>query len=291
MSKISESKRRELAEGRLKRRALKKLNNFKYRKSPYNRPRILYFDIETSPCLAYVWGCGKQFVGIKQLKKERKIISIGYMFEDDSKVKVLKMDITKHKIHRFDDNADKKMLIQFVKIYNSAHLVVAHNGRRFDRARIRARLVKYGLPDLDTSIPFDDSYTMTKEIDFTSHKLDHLGRYLETGQKDQIDYSVWTKIMEGCKSALTEMCNYMKTDVIRLRAAYRRLKPYAKSKLNLSAFHNQAEMCPCCGSHSFRKDCIRYTNGGQYQSYKCKDCGKRFQDGRNLIVKSSKIKR
>ncbi len=255
------------------------------------KPKILYFDIETSPCLAYVWSCGKQFVSIKQLKKERKIISIGYMFENSKSVTILKMDQSKHKINSFDDDADREMLRKFVKVYNSANLVIAHNGRRFDRARIRARLVKFGLPDLDIGIPFDDSYTMTKEIDFTSHKLDHLGRYLDTGGKDKIDFDVWIKVMEGSRKALTEMCNYMKTDVIRLRAAYRKLKPYSKSKLNLSAFHNEAEMCPCCGSRKFVKSSIRYTNSGQYQSYKCKECGKRFQDGKNLIGKSSKIKR
>ncbi len=255
------------------------------------KPRVMFFDIETSPCLAYVWGCGKQFVAAKQLKKERKVISIGYLFEGDKEVKVLRMDLSKHDINKFDDDADKAMLKAFVSVYNSADLVVAHNGRRFDRARIRARLVKYNLPDLDMSIPFDDSYTMTKAIDFTSHKLDHLGRYLETGQKDSIDYEVWLKVMMGSKKALSEMCNYMKTDVIRLRSAYIKLKPYAKSKLNLSAFNDQAEMCPCCGSNDFRKSSIRYTNTGQYQSYLCKSCGKRFQDGKNLVNKASDIKR
>ncbi len=255
------------------------------------KPRILYFDIETSPCIAYIWGLGKQFVGIKQIKKERKIISIGYLWEGDKKVKILKFDLKKHKINAFDDDADKKMLQEFVKIYNSADLVVAHNGRRFDRARIRARLVKYGLPDLDMSIPFDDSYRMTKEIDFTSHKLDHLGRYLKTGQKDDIDYSIWIKVMEGSQRALNEMCNYMKTDVIRLRAAYRKLKPYAKSKLNLSAFYNDENKCPNCGSYNIGKNAIRYTNSGQYQAYLCKDCGKRFQDGHNLLGRSANIKR
>lgn len=254
-------------------------------------PRVMFFDIETSPCLAYVWGCGKQFVAAKQLKKERKIISIGYMFSGQKKVSVLKMDLSKHDINAFDDDADKEMLKKFVKIYNAADLVVAHNGRRFDRARIRARLVRYGLPDIDMGVPFDDSYTMTKAIDFTSHKLDHLGRYLDTGQKDQIDYDVWTKIMEGSKKALKVMCEYMKTDVIRLQSAYERLKPYSKSKLNLSAFHDEAEMCPSCGSSDFRKYAIRYTNSGQYQGYLCKDCGKRFQDGSNLLNKSSRIKR
>lgn len=255
------------------------------------KPRVLFFDIETSPCLAYIWGCGKQFVAAKQLKKERKILSIGYLFNQEKTVKVLKMNMSKHDINKFDDNADYEMLKKFVEIYNSSDLVVAHNGRRFDRARIRARLVKYALPDLDISIPFDDSYTMMKQIDFTSHKLDHLGRYLETGQKDSIDYGVWVKIMEGSSKALAEMCKYMKTDVIRLRAAYNKLKPYAKSKLNLSAFNNTAEMCPNCGTNNFTKNSIRYTNSGQYQAYLCKDCGKRFQDGKNLIESSSSIKR
>ena len=82
MSKIDSTERLRRANKLMQRKYLKKLHNFQYRKSPFNKPKILYFDIETSPCVAYVWGCGKQFVGSKQLKKERKIISIGYLFND-----------------------------------------------------------------------------------------------------------------------------------------------------------------------------------------------------------------
>lgn len=254
------------------------------------KPRILYFDIETSPLLVYAWGLGKQIIGIKQIKKERKILSIGYMFEGDKNVTILKMDMKKHDLNKFDDDADKEMLKKFMAVYSTADLAVAHNGRRFDRARIRARLVKYRLPDI-APVLFDDSYGMTKEIDFTSHKLDYLGRYLGTGQKDEIDYSAWTRVMEGSSAALNEMCAYMKTDVVRLRAAYIRLKPYAKSKLNLSAFHSDGSICPSCGSNNIKKDGKRFTQSGQYQAYRCNSCGKYCQDGKNLIIGSSKLKR
>lgn len=255
------------------------------------KPRILYFDIETSPLLVYAWGLGKQYVGAKQVKKERKVISIGYMFEGDKKVTILKMDMTKHDLNKFDDNADKEMLKRFMKVYETADLAIAHNGRRFDRARIRARLVKYRLPDI-APVLFDDSYSMTKDIDFTSHKLDYLGKYLGTGQKDEIDYSVWTQVMEGSRTALKKMCSYMSTDVIRLRAAYIRLKPYAKSKLNLGAFYSDGSICPGCGSRSLTKWGSRTTQTGKYQQYKCSGCGKFCQDGKNLsTIKSSSVKR
>jgi uncharacterized protein YprB with RNaseH-like and TPR domain len=257
--------------------------------SETNEPKILYFDIETSPLLVYAWGLGKQYVGAKQVRKERKILSIGYMFETDKNVTILKMDMKKHDINTFDDDADKEMLIKFMKVYDTADLAVAHNGRRFDRARIRARLVKYRLPDI-APVLFDDSYGMTKDIDFTSHKLDYLGRYLGTGQKDEIDYSAWIRVMEGSKKALDEMCAYMKTDVIRLKDAYIRLKPYSKSKLNLSTFKSDGSICPGCGSYDLSRWGYRYTTAGKYLSYKCNQCGKRCQDSKNLI-KSGSTKR
>ncbi len=254
------------------------------------QPRILYFDIETSPALCYVWGLGKQIVGTQQLKKDRKVISIGYMFEGDKKVTILRMDLKKHKLNKFDDDADKEMLKKFMKVYETADLTVAHNGRRFDKARIRARLVKYGLPDI-APVLFDDSYTMTKSIDFTSHKLDYIGKYLGTGQKDHIGFEAWVGVMEGSKKALDSMCNYMKTDVIRLRDAYIKLKPYFKSNLNLTVFHGKGDICPGCSSTRINKKAFAFTRTGKYQRYLCRDCGKRFQDGKNLIKKSSEFYR
>lgn len=252
-----------------------------------SKEKTLYFDIETSHCLAYVWGCGKQYVGANQIKKDRKIISICYMFEGDKQVSVLKMNMKKHKINQFDDDADREMLVKFSKVYLQADMAIAHNGRRFDVARIRARLVKYGLPDISSTL-FMDSYTMCKNIDFTSHKLDFLGKYLSTGQKDKVDLNLWIRVMEGDAQALDQMCRYNATDVKRLRSAYLKLKPYCKSTLNLAVVRNDMNICPSCGGKLI-KDGFRYRLLRQVQQFQCQACKKKCTNGVNMLSTKQKL--
>lgn len=244
---------------------------------------ILYFDIETSHCLAYVWGCGKQYVSANQIKKERKILSICYMWEGETKVHALKFDLKKHKINSFDDDADKQMLIDFMKVYNKASLVVAHNGRKFDISRMRARLVKYGLPDIPITL-VDDSYTISKHIDFTSHKLDYIGKYLGVGRKGRTDLDLWIRIMEGDKKALDSMVAYNKQDVLLLAEIYRKVRPYVKSKLNLSVTRNAPNGCPSCGSTNLKhKDWVFKSPLMKKERVICQDCGKQSVYGHNLV--------
>ncbi len=242
---------------------------------------FLYFDIETSHNAALIFGGGKQYVGSSQIMKERKIFSICYMYGRDKKPTVLTMDLKKHNGHDmrvFDDDADKAMIIKFMKEAAKATILVAHNGRRFDIARIRARLVKYGLPDMPP-ILFDDSYTFAKNIGFTFHQLDYLGRCLEVGRKIHTDISYWTKIMVGTpaeqKKYLGKMATYNAQDVILLRSVYRKLRPYCKSQLNLAALHGDINMCPACGG-KVRKDGFKLRGTRRIQQVECSSCLKKF---------------
>lgn len=252
------------------------------------QPKILYFDIETSLELAGVWHPGKQYVSAEQILKEWKLLTISWMWDSDKgKPKALKMDMSKHDINAYDDDADKEMLIEFMKVYSKADLTVAHNGRRFDIAKMRARLVKFELPDI-SPVMFDDSYGFTKNIAFTSHKLDHLGKFLGVGRKTHVGLDCWINIMKGDKKALNKMAEYNKQDVILLRDVYRKLRRYGKSKLNMSAFVGRNTCSYCRGPTVMRKDGFKYTNAGKFQVYECGTCMKKVQDGVNLI-KGSKL--
>lgn len=251
--------------------------------------KILYFDIETSPCLAEVWGCGKQYVSAEQIRKERKIICIAYKFAGENKTYSLKMNIKKHKILRFDDDADKEMLKKFIKIYNSADMVVAHNGRKFDLARLRARLVRYELPDL-APVLFDDSYVFSKDKNFTSHKLDYLCKYLDMPGKTHTSRKLWTDVMEGSQKALDELTEYCENDVVILEKVYNRLRPYCKSKINLALHFNDAMMCPSCGGNLEKRGVYR-TRTAIKQRFQCKKCGSWCHNGQNLITETGELPR
>ncbi len=250
-----------------------------------------YFDIETSLNLATVWGGGKQYVGSDQIMKERKIICICYLREGDKKVTCLSMDLKKHNGHDirvFDDDADKEMLKQFMKVVETSKILVAHNGRRFDIARLNARLVHFGLPPMPPVL-FDDSYTFAKHIGFTFHKLDYLGKCLNQGRKIKTDYSYWVQLMIGDlktkKKYLNKMVTYCAQDVKLLQTVYKKLRPYCKSHMNLAIERTNPLACPSCGS-KIVKDGFRTVGLSRVQQVACTNpkCGRKSTTGFRIQI-------
>lgn len=76
---------------------------------PKPRPvRRLFWDIEVSPNVVIAFSAGfKLNIFHDQIIQERKVICIGYKFEDDKKVSILRWD---------KNQDDKSMLKEFVKI-------------------------------------------------------------------------------------------------------------------------------------------------------------------------------
>lgn len=259
---------------------------------------ILYFDIETLPCFACVWTTGKQIVTSDNIFKERKIATISYMWEGEKKPTTLVFDLQKHNLLKYDDDADKKILKQFSDVVQQANMIVAHNGKRFDIPILKARLIKHGLPDIRPTL-IDDSYLLSRGIGFVSHKLNHIARFLNNEQKLEVHYDLWLKIaLNKDANALKLMAKYNEKDVLVLANVYRRLRSYINSSMNLtitrgvSLDDNPSSMCPSCGSSSQKRG-LRHTRTGSYQAYSCRNrnCGKWFQSGTNLLVRSKQYPR
>ncbi len=246
------------------------------------RPKTLYFDIETTPCLAYIWQPGKQHVGYNQIAKEWNVICISYMWETDKKPTSLVFKQNKYDLLSFNDDSDKELLKEFSKVYNTAEVVVAHNGSRFDIPKLRAKLVKYGLPDFNP-VTVSDSYMKSRNIGFTSHKLDSLGKLFEVGRKSDTEFDLWVGVVRGDKKALTRMVKYCDQDVILLKQVYAKLRDYIKEPVNLAVYNGIPALCPRCGSTALVANGSRVTALGRKQRFQCKDCGKCSQTGINLL--------
>ncbi len=238
-------------------------------------PKVLVCDIETTPNLACCWGTNKQFISYESILKERVISCICYKWMDKAKVYSLKMDMKLHDLSKYDEESDKKMLIEFMKVYNQADLVVAHNGVHFDIGVINSRLIKHRLPPINLVV-IDDTYVKTKSINFNSHKLDYLGQYLNVGHKASHPYSLWVKVMQGDKKALEDTIKYCKQDVLLLDRVYKELLPYIKSNLNRAVFSGDKLSCisPNCDGSVMKYGTRITVNLGKQQRYKCVKCGK-----------------
>lgn len=246
-------------------------------------PKILYFDIETSPLLVPIFRLGKQNVNYDQILKYAQVICISWAW-GDGKVQHDQFDLSKYDWYQRDNNADLELLKRFSKIYGEADLVIGHNAQKFDVGVLMSRIIKHRLPPLTPTL-IDDSYSLSKGVNFVSHKLDSLSDYLGFGGKMEHGKGMewWIKIMYGDKKILQKMIKYCDIDVKRLREVYKTLKPYIKSTLNLSAFNEDAKMCDSCGESNLQKRGFHRTKVGKFQRFQCQDCGSWSIDGVNLL--------
>lgn len=246
------------------------------------QPKILFFDIETTPNLIFSWGIGKTYSTHDSIYKERKVSCVCYKWAHEKRVRELHMDMAKHDINKYDDDADKEMLSEFSKVYGQADVVVAHNGAHFDLPTLKSRIIRHNLPPISPTL-LDDTYIQSKPIRFNNHRLDYLGQFLNLGRKESTSYRLWVDIMHGSKRALKAMIHYCKQDVSLLEKIYNKLKPYVKTKLNLSVFRQDPTCCPSCGGKLW-KDGIKHVGLKIVNQFECSKCHKKTRGGENSLA-------
>ena len=105
-------------------------------KEKVKRFRRLFFDIETSYNVVSTWRVGYDInITHDNIIKERAIICICYKWASEKKVHSL----------QWNKGNDKQMLIDFIKILNSADEIVGQNSDRFDMKWVRTRCLYHGI--------------------------------------------------------------------------------------------------------------------------------------------------
>lgn len=240
------------------------------------KPRILLFDIETSPALAWVWRSGKQYIDYSQLKTESKfdIICICYKWADENKIYSLDWD--------YDKQDSSEMLRQFGHILESADLVIGQNCDKFDIRHINTQRLLRGLDPLNWPTTEDTLKQLRKYFYLPSYKLDYVGKLLVGGGKDKMHFQDWINIVERKdKSSFTKLIKYCKNDVMVLFKVWQTISKFCKPKVHMGIIVGEGrDSCPRCGSGEFWADGFRYTRTGKFQSYECMKCGTKWQDSR-----------
>jgi len=212
--------------------------------------RRLVWDIETAPCLVLAFQTGFQVnVNYDGIVQERRIICIGYKWEHEKKVHVLRWD---------ENQDDKAMLVKFLDVLNSADEAIAHYGDRFDLPWVRTRCLVHGLEPLPLYKTIDTKAWASKYFYFESNKLDYLSKVLGYGGKLKTDFDLWKDIvLHKSKQAMDKMCRYCAVDVLKLEKVYKRLRACVKPKSHVGVMNgNENHSCPHCGgdhSEYFRK--------------------------------------
>ena len=147
---------------------------------PQKKIKRLFFDIETSPIIAYTWRVGwKLNIHTDNIIEDWKVICISYKWEDENVVRNLTWD---------KNQDDKQMLIDFIKIANEADEIIAHNGDRFDIKKIRTRCIYHRIPMFPKYRTLDTLKKAKSGFNFNSNRLDYIAKFLGVGAKLKISY-------------------------------------------------------------------------------------------------------
>lgn len=238
-----------------------------------NKPRALFYDIETTPLKAYVWRVGKQVISHKHLCKERNIyniICITYCWNDGKPAKALTWN------YKTQDSS--KMIEEFDKLVKQADITIGQNSDRFDVKQINTqRLLHGGKPFPEWADLTDDLLKQTRKFFYLpSYSLDYLSSLFGLGGKIQMVMQDWIDIIEkngkDGEKAFKKMIRYGKKDIIDTRAVYNKVIKHCKPKFNMSTFL-QDFVCVHCGSKKVHKNGVKISGKTRYQTYYCQSHG------------------
>lgn len=236
-------------------------------------PKILFYDIETSPNLGYYYG-RKYDARILGKLKHSDIFSFAYKWSGSKETFC----------HTQEKKNEKQLLHILYDLFQESDIIVAHYGDKFDLPTVRARMIHYRIQPPKILTTIDTKKVAAKYFKFDGNSLDDLAEYLGLPRKIKANmYDVWIACMKGDKSAYQELVTYNKRDVNVLEEVYETLLPWIENHPNIAKILNpegdpsQRGHCPKCGSEKTQvKGYGRATATSIKRQWRCADCGKWF---------------
>jgi len=251
-------------------------------------PRVLFFDVETSPIISYVWALFDQNVALNQIKQDWHLLSWAARWMGDPPGKVRYEDQSKAKNIEDDSN----LLKGIWKLLDEADIVVTQNGKRFDVKKLNARFIMNGMTPPSDFKHIDTLVIAKKIFGFTSNKLEYMTdklcvKYKKQQHKKFSGFSLWSECLKGNKEAWREMKTYNIYDVLSLEELHSKLAPWDNS-INFNLYRDNTDFACNCGSKDFQKRGFTYSTVGKYQRYQCQECFAWSKGSTNLFSKEKK---
>jgi len=245
-------------------------------------PKVLFWDIETAPIIAHVWGTWDQNVGLNQIMSDWHLLSWAAKWQGDPKVMYMDQRDQKNLAD------DKKILKGLWDLLDEADIVVTQNGKAFDQKKVNARFILHGMQPPSSFKHIDTLLLAKKHFAFTSNKLEYLADRLNTKYKKLKDHKfpgheMWVECLKGNVEAFKEMERYNRQDVLALEELYNKLIPWSSTQ----PFAVFGKACSCDAPNVIKKGWF-HSDMGKFQRYKCTNCGAPSRDGKNVLTKEEK---
>lgn len=239
--------------------------------------KTLFLDVETNYSVVASWSLWPKYIPHDNILQEWYVICACWKWAGQKTV---------HSAKTYDQD-DKEVILRIKEAIEEADEIVYHNGDRFDFKKLQARALVNGIEPIVKPVAVDTLKQARKHFALTSNRLDYIGKILGVGGKIDTSNELWLKALRGEKKAINYMVKYCKEDVRLLERVYDKMKPYMDVGVNRSVFHQRDLSCPRCSSNRVMKQGTRRTKTGEYQRYKCKDCGS-WSSGQENLNKGAK---
>ena len=218
--------------------------------------KILLIDIETLPARGFFWDNPWE-TQIIEIIEEWRILSFSAKWLGG-----------KQETH-INHKTDKFLVEKIWKLLDECEICIGQNIDRFDKRKINARFLYYGLGPPSPYKTIDTLKISRKNFALLSNKQDDLGRFMGTGRKIKTDKDLWLDCIKGDKSALKKMTKYNAQDVVLLEANYLKLRAWDRTNL---AIYTDGIACPHCQSDNIRRRGLQRNATTSYHRIFCNDC-------------------
>ena len=248
----------------------------------HNGPKILIFDLESTPMVSYNFGLFKQNIGIGQVIEKPHLISWAATWYGSDEVFG---DVnTSSEMIGHDDS---RITASLWRVLDEADIVVAHYGNKFDIPLARTRFIANGMPPTSPFKSVDTKQVSSRYFKMYSNKLDALATMFGIEGKFDTNFDLWKRCMEGNDDALDEMFKYNLQDVEVLQAVYVKLLPFMDNHPNMNVYTtDDVPVCTKCGSTHLTPIKTKITTSiNVFNAYRCDDCGGISRDRKGTLTK------
>lgn len=241
--------------------------------------RVLFWDVETAPTLAYLWGPRTEYVNREMWTHERFMLTWSAKWRGEETV--YSRRLTSRQAQEQDD---RDIVLALAALLRRADVAVAHNGDKFDLKVLRTRLAILDEEPLGPIETIDTLKWAKSTFSFSYNRLDYIGHLLTgDGKHHHGGFDMWREAYMGNVKALRQMEEYNQRDVVLLEEVFEKLYPHAHGVPRLAlADRDECAHCGAGREHLIRKG--RWvTSVHQYQRFQCKKC-RRFSRSRRSLT-------
>lgn len=234
-------------------------------------PRILLYDLETSPYVGITWG-PKWEADIIEFVSERQIISFAWKWLGEKEVHVLALpDFPEYKRN---PKSNKSLIKKLHELFELADVTVGHNVVDFDDKVSNTDFLLHKLPPPPPHKTVDTLRILRSRFAFASNKLDDACARLGIGHKvKHPGISMWLGCLDGDPECWAKMKEYNAGDIVLLEKLFLRLRPWATRYPHVIPTNRAFFACPRCKSKKMQGRGYSRTLAGDRKRYQCQSCG------------------